>query len=780
MINYINEDWEFTDHFDVEFKAGEREGTKVRIPHTVKETPFNYFDSGIYQMVAGYRKRIKIPSEWKGKRIFVKFMAVAHMATVYVNGNELMTHKGGYTAFEVEITAWVKYGEDNDLLVRVDSNENLNIPPFGFVVDYMTYGGIYRDVILEVREKNFIKDIFIRADHNGKISCTIARDIPLGEVALTVTDAKGKVIFKGRGGQTELVAGMTDEYEVWDLEHPVLYKATATLTQDGVKLDEQSVSFGFRKAEFKADGFYLNDKKIKLIGLNRHQSYPYAGYAMPDSMQKYDAEILKNELGVNMVRTSHYPQAQSFVDRCDELGLLVFTEIPGWQHVGDDEWKDVALKNVQEMVEQYRNHPSVVLWGVRINESQDDDDFYRKTNELARRLDDSRATTGVRFLEKSSLLEDVYAHNDFSHVGNNEGLKPKKRVTPDMGKAYMVSECNGHMYPTKSFDDEEHRLSHALRHAAVIESMEASDDIAGVLGWCMFDYNTHKDFGSGDNICYHGVMDMFRNPKAAAYLYQSQADAPLSFEVISSMDIGEHPAGQVGDVYIFTNADYVKVYKNDVFIGDFYPDRKKYSHMPHPPVIVNDFIGTQLEDKEHMGHGKAKCLKDVLLAVQKYGQDKLPLKYKLKLVKLMLFHHMKMQDGVDMYFKYVGNWGGMAPEYKFVGIRDGKEFAARIKKPGGSIRFETKVSSNVLCEDRTYDVAQVRVRAIDVYGNLMPYYMEPFECEVKGPIEVIGPKIMTLKGGMGGCYVRTTGKGAAELILHPHEGEDIKINFEVK
>ena len=168
------------------------------------------------------------------------------------------------------------------------------------------------------------------------------------------------------------------------------------------------------------------------------------------------------------------------------------------------------------MILQYRNHPSIILWGVRINESVDDDAFYQRTNALARELDESRPTGGVRAQKKSHLFEDVYTYNDFSHDGTTPGCEPKKKVTSDMGKAYLVSEYNGHMYPTKAFDWEEHRMRHALRHATVLDAVAGAEDIAGCFGWCMFDYNTHKDFGSGDRICYHGVMDMFRNPKLAA------------------------------------------------------------------------------------------------------------------------------------------------------------------------------------------------------------------------------------------------------------------------
>lgn len=170
----------------------------------------------------------------------------------------------------------------------------------------------------------------------------------------------------------------------------------------------------------------MNGRKIKLLGLNRHQSYPYVGYAMPKRAQRRDADVLKEELGLNMVRTSHYPQSRHFLDRCDEIGLLVFEEIPGWQHIGGEAWKEQAVRDVEDMIIRDRNHPSIVIWGVRINESQDDHDLYTRTNELARKLDPTRATGGVRYIVGSELLEDVYTINDFVHDGGHKNIWRRK------------------------------------------------------------------------------------------------------------------------------------------------------------------------------------------------------------------------------------------------------------------------------------------------------------------------------------------------------------------
>ena len=533
-------------------------------------------------------------------------------------------------------------------------------------------------------------------------------------------------------------------------------------------VDEKTVTIGFRQAVFQEDGFYLNGRKVKLRGLNRHQSYPYVGYAMPESMQKLDADILKEELGLNAVRTSHYPQSHYFYDRCDEIGLLVFTEIPGWQHIGDAAWKDQAVENVKDMVRQYRNHTSIILWGVRINESIDDDEFYRRTNAAAHELDPSRQTGGVRAHAKSSLLEDVYTYNDFIHDGKARGCQPKRKVTSDKKKPYLISEYNGHMYPTKSFDCEEHRSEHALRHVRVLDAVAKEQDICGSFGWCMFDYNTHKDFGGGDRICYHGVMDMFRNPKLAADVYACQQEKKPVLSVSSSMDIGEHPGCNRGDVYLYTNADSVRMYKNDRFIKEYQKEQSPYKNLTHGPVIIDDLIGDLLKEQEHMSLAQEKEVKHVLNAVGRFGFSGLPKSVYLSALKLLLVYHMKVQDVVELYNRYIGDWGGTSTSYRFEAVKNGAVVKTIRKEPMHGVHLKTQADHTILQEKSTYDVAAIRIAACDENGNVLPFYQEPLVISVDGPLEVIGSKIISLKGGMGGTYIKTTGEsGHAKLKIMP-------------
>lgn len=805
---YINRNWEFYPEFKEEqLKAGymadaeNRKENRVDIPHAFTETGLNYFDEGCYQMEGCYRKVLIPPKEWEESHILFTVDGAAHKATLYVNGEEILTHQNGYTAFTADIAPFLHFGRENVIAIRVNSSEKQNIPPFGKVIDYMTYGGIYREIYIRVKKEQYIEDFFLRSERITGDNAEFFTQVRIrnsgkekGEVKFTLyEDADGEpgnplkrlesVSFQEQKEGEDVIQVQTSQYagriQPWNLQHPTLYIVKAELFIEGVKRDECMVRIGFRTTQFKADGFYLNGEKIKLRGLNRHQSYPYFGYAMPKRAQRTDADLLKKELAVNAVRTSHYPQSHDFLERCDEIGLLVFTEIPGWQHIGDEEWRAQACENTKEMVIQYRNHPSVFLWGVRINESADADDFYKRTNAIAHELDVSRSTGGVRFLKKSSLLEDVYTYNDFFHNGTNAGVEKKKKVTPDMEKAYLVSEFNGHMYPAKSFDSERKRTEHALRHARVLHEIYRQEDIAGGFGWCMFDYNTHKDFGSGDRICYHGVMDMFRNKKTAAYVYASQGEEPV-FEISSSMDIGEHPACSLGEVYAFTNADSVRVYKNGEFVKEFFPDREQFGSLPHPPVIIDDFIGGLLEEKEGYSHKKAEAVKEVLLAVQKYGQNNLPFRFYLKMIKLMAAERMTIMKGYELYSKYAANWGDEVTVYRFVAIKDGKAVKEICKAPFTKARLELTADTLKLREEETYDTASIRLVMKDENGNVLSFYQEPVRLKAEGAIALMGPEVISLKGGMGGVFVKTKGITGKGILTVKTAEKEYKLEMKVQ
>ena len=771
MISLCNS-WEFTEVWSEEFLAGGGTAERVRLPHNVRPLPLHYASPADYELICGYRRTLRLGREYEGKRLFLRFDGAAHQAQIYINGKPAASHRCGYTSFTVEITKLVRLDEENTIAVRLDCHEDGSIPPFGFVIDYLTYGGLYREVWLEVHEQDYIADVFASTPTVDSLRLEVKIDGKPQSVLAELLD--GDVLLAALRGQDVLeLKGLLTE--VWSPDSPKLYTCRVTMDNG----ERVTLPVGFRTVKFDANGLLLNGERFFMRGLNRHQSFPYIGYAATEHLQREDARILRHELGCNAVRTSHYPQSHYFIDQCDREGLLVFTELPGWQHIGDEDWKEQALENLKELVLQYRNHPSIILWGVRINESADDDKFYKRANALAHELDPSRPTSGVRFIEKSHLLEDVYAYNDFSHSGANPGVKPKRKVTPDKSKALIITEHNGHMFPTKSFDPWEKRLEHALRHARVLSDAASDREHGGCFGWCMFDYATHKDFGSGDRICYHGVMDSFRNPKLAAALYASQSEEGGVLELGCPMDIGDYPGGDRGRIFAFTNADEISLYKNDALVASFKPT-KDYPGLPHPPILIDDTIGSLLETQEGFKANKAAALRRCLISAGKHGLANMPFGDKARMLWCMLRYRMKLADGVALYGKYISGWGGEATRWRFDARKEGKVIASQTRCPGNRLRIEARASQSVLVEGASYDMAAVRIRIVDEYLNTACYAQLPLLLETEGCIELLSPTAVTAEGGMSGCYVRSVGvSGTGTLRLSSPGLDTLSLDFTV-
>ena len=774
----INFGWKYSPTFSEEMTAAKYDDSKfqtVDIPHTNKELPLNYFDEKCYQFVSCYRKAFDLKKS-KGKKYILHFEGAAVYSKVYLNDTFLGEYKGAYNGFSFDITDVMK-SKGNMLVVELDSTERKEIPPFGNVVDYLVYGGIYREVWIEEVSEVYIDNAFVRTFnvlHDRKI---LDMDVTLsesasGKLTFTLFDGDKKLGEKTtpfKGSVINAKWAITD-VELWDIDNPKLY--TINIKMDDA--DEISVRFGFRECRFKKDGFYLNGKKIKIRGLNRHQSYPYVGYAMPENVQKADADLLKYELGVNLVRTSHYPNSVHFLDRCDEIGLLVFTEMPSWQYLGEGEWRDICLDNVRRMVLRDRNHPSVILWGVRVNEGLDCDEFYTQTNALARELDNTRQTGGVRNMPFSHLLENVYTMNDFIHSGGAINLLPPAIASGSLNSPYLVTEHNGHMFPTKSFDKEGVRAEHALRHTRVLNSAYGNKRTSGAIGWCMADYNTHKDFGSGDRICYHGVTDMFRVPKMGAAVYRSQQEDKPFLEVTSAMDIGEHPGGTIGDVWVFTNCDYVKLYKNGKYTSTIRPDSSKFKNLPHPPMIASDFIGDALVTDDGLDPKAAALLTDTLIAAQTKQWKMPPTKF-LKAGAAMVVGKIPFNRMFDIVTKYIGGWGNEQITYKFEGYINDECVATVTRTAVTDLSLDVKADSLVLKEGDTYDATRIQMVALDQNGNRVPFADSSVKVSVKGAAEIIGPSEFPLIGGDRAFWIRTNGSKGDITVTIDAKGIEKKV-----
>jgi beta-galactosidase len=562
----------------------------VSVPHTVAIVKHRNTDTSAWAGISWYRRHFTPPAEYRGRSFAIEFQAVSKAATVYLNGLQVGEHMGGYTPFTVDITRRVKTGEDNVLAVRVDSRQRKDIPPEGTSVDYMVCGGIVRNVSMLVTDPLHIDRTFIVRDPEKQdgivLSTTIVNGDPARKHCTLITHLLDSSGLVKASDTAELPVGPDSSFELrrqigpipglrlWHPDHPCLYTAVLRIEEQGRCIDEFRQRIGIRTIAFskKTGAFSINGESLKLRGLNRHETFPFIGRAAADRLQRRDADLLKFDYGCNLVRCSHYPQAPAFLDRCDEIGLLVIEEIPGWLFVGNTGWQSQALRNVEEMVVRDRNHPSVIGYGVRVNESVDFHDFYSKTNRMAHALDQTRPTFGARVTGRGSpreFLEDVWGQNFDIPAGTPRSMP------------FIMTESVGTRATPHSWDSDSLLDRQMLMHAAALDSVEANPRIAGVIGWCAFDYNSPW-YSAEKMVNYHGIADIFRFPKHAAWLYRSQADPARYGPMVYSADYWQKGAAK-RDIWVAGNCTEVELFVNGKSLGRRSPD--VFGSLPHPLAV---------------------------------------------------------------------------------------------------------------------------------------------------------------------------------------------------
>jgi beta-galactosidase len=568
---------------------------QVCLPHANAVVTHRDIDMRSFSNVSWYRRHFSPPAEYRGRRFILEFQGATQVTEVFVNGTSAGVHQGAYTPFTFDITDRVRFGADNVIAVRVDSRRHREIPPEGVFIDYMLFGGITRDVSMVITGPLHLEWVFASRDsvdpNRVSVRVRIRNNGPAGRrcvVGSQIIDSAGTVVASGAATGTmgpdsvqefTYATGPISLPRLWDTEHPYLYTVRTRLQRDSAVIDECSEKIGLRSISFsKTDGrFSINGKPLWLRGLNRHETFPFMGRAAANRLQARDADILKYGLGCNIVRCSHYPQDPEFLSRCDEIGLLVLDEIPGWIYIGDIAWQRIALKNVEEMVMRDRNHPSVISYGVRINESLDFHDLYEKTNRLARTLDPTRPTHGVRVAERrnaqSEFLEDVWAQNF---------LIPKGKPQP---LPWLITECVG-IGPRQihSWDPEKQIIQKMHTFAEVLDSVAANEYIAGALVWCAFDYNSGH--GTADHsVCYYGAADIFRIPKHTGMFLKSQADPAMVGPMVYIAHYWKKTLAP-NDVWVASNCDQVELFVNGKSLGRKTPDQ--YTHLSHPLAVWKD------------------------------------------------------------------------------------------------------------------------------------------------------------------------------------------------
>lgn len=420
----LNNDWNFR------FSHQVQKGTEVRVdlPHTWNAQDALSGKIDYKRGIGNYEKNLFIRSEWKGKRLFIRFEGVNNIADVFVNRRHIGEHRGGYGAFIFEITGKVEYGKENSILVRVNNGEQLDIMPL--VGDFNFYGGIYRDVHLLITDETCISPLNYASPGVRLIQDSVSHkyakvravvDLSNGdsgnrEVELNVRLLDGqrvvkegtkKVNLSGNAAMQQEFTFEIDQPHLWNgRQDPFLYQAEVTLSRNGQMVDRVTQPLGLRFYRIDPDkGFFLNGKHLPLQGVCRHQDRSEVGNALRPQHHEEDAALML-EMGVNAVRLAHYPQATYFYDLMDKNGIIVWAEIPfvGLGGYNDKGFVDLPAfrangkEQLKELIRQHYNHPSICVWGLfnELTELGDNPvEYIKELNVLAHQEDPTRLTTSA-------------------------------------------------------------------------------------------------------------------------------------------------------------------------------------------------------------------------------------------------------------------------------------------------------------------------------------------------------------------------------------------------
>jgi beta-galactosidase len=570
----------------------------VTLPHTAFTEPLTVSE-GQWTGICWYKKMYRAPRRDRHRNTGLLFDGAMNDAIIYLNGVEITRHMGGYLPFFVDLTSDLKYGRENEILVRLDNRENPEIPPGRPLseTEFIYYGGLYRNVSLIRTNKLHITAVTETHATLGGGIITGVRDISRESAIITVSvevinddkvprtfymrntllDAGGTETSSSLSEKTELEPGQSQRLmtrfivmhpSLWSPDTPFLYTLMTQLQTEKGVIDSKETRLGIRSLKITADkGLQLNGETVSVTGTNRYQEYPHIGYALSDNASYRDAYKIR-EAGFNLVRCCHYPPSPAFLDACDELGLMVINSIPGLQFMGDSLFREASVRNTRMMCRRDRNHPSVVMWESSIDE----------------------AVMPVQFL--SALHETV--KNELPY-GNNytcswtdticDVFIPARReaMAPDLLKRYnrsrplFISEYDGGPGQSRGAGEE------ALLQQALSFGEAHNDNLYGTCfgdaSWLMFDYNS----GRAPYIESSGIMDIYRLPKFSYWFYRSQEDeGPVCF-------IADYnQPGTVTPVRVFSNADTVQLYRNDTLIAVQAPARDRNSvNLRHPPFTFS-------------------------------------------------------------------------------------------------------------------------------------------------------------------------------------------------
>lgn len=628
----INSDWNYLEN-DAKNKSeiiNSKNWIAINLPHSWNSQDATDNEPGYRRSASWYKKSLDIPVIDVNKEYKLYFEGSSITSEVYVNGKEVGKHIGGYIGFTFDITKFIKAGR-NEVLVRVDNSYNIEIIP-SQKSDFFIYGGITRDVWLLSMAKNHIDNIKITTPKVSEKSASLIVVASVKKVEdssgfsylAELINPKGKVVATKKGillgEETTIIFNEIKKPQLWDIATPNLYSVSISLLEKGKKVDSVTDKVGFRWFEFKDNGpFYLNGKRVLIRGTHRHEEQAGVGAAMSNEQHRKDMKSIK-EMGANFVRLAHYPQDPEVYNACDELGLLVWDELPWCRGgIGNEVWQTNAKNMLADMIDQNYNHPSIIIWslGNEINWLPDfpDGDNLEKTNvfltelnNIAHKLDPNRKTA-IRKYEEGSKIVDVFSPSIWSGWYSGSYKSYKKAIDKYKldYKHFIHAEYGGDSQVGRHSENPitgEGIIKTEGWEEAIVQTKVAN--IAQIGDWSesyivdLFDWHLHisendptfvgniqwafKDFGTPlrpeDDIPYmnqKGLVDRNGNPKDAYYVFKSYwSDKPFAYIESHTWTERQGPKNTARILNVFSNCPKVEFFHNGVSLGEKYRNIKSY------------------------------------------------------------------------------------------------------------------------------------------------------------------------------------------------------------
>lgn len=634
------------------------------------------------------------PATYSVGRYALWIGAAMHTTRVFVDGLEIARNVCGYLPFEVDLTPHFRGGESRVLTLRLDNRENADVPPGKPLsdLDFHWHSGLYRGAELRVYPKIYFTDavaadmpasggIFARTLEASTEAATVRVKAHFcnGSAAATAVRVsvemlhKEAVVAQRVGAPVALSAGESTDVELdlrvlepalWSPDQPQLHTVRVRLqSNEGAILDERAERFGIRRISFsRQNGFVINGRRLRLRGVNRHQEYPYVGYAVPTAAHRRDARRIK-EAGFDYVRLSHYPQSTEFLDACDELGIVVMNCLPGWQYLGAETFRRACFANARRMIRRDRNHACVVLWELSLNETQMDDAFMAELHAIGHeeypgdqmftcgwmdRYDvyiHSRQHGRLHQWENGDKALVVAEYGDWEFYASNAGFDQKTGagIFAEWSHGRKLR-ASGERGLRQQVDNHILALNDTMSSCAVFDGL-----------WSMFDYTRGYDLRRA--AC--GIMDVFRLPKFSYYFYRSQRDAaaagpgwtggPMVF-------IASHwtPSSQLR-ILVFSNCEQVELRLNGEVIGRKGPDQAWMTQfLPHPPFVfeLDAFRSGTLD-----AHG---LIRGEVVASHRVSTPSNPVRLKLQIDDLGIFPDSDEPDLLLAHASLVDTAGALA------------------------------------------------------------------------------------------------------------------------